>query len=415
MIMTPAGFNEKKAYNLDQIIDRSGTNSMKWEFMSEAEPLANSRTLPFWVADMDFACAEPIIKAMHERVDRLIFGYSSSHTDDRYFRAVRGWYQRRFDWLINSEDIVYSPGVVPAVGFIIDLLTEPGDGVILQRPVYFPFSVMIFTRNRVIINNELLDRDGYYEMDLADLELKAADPKNKLMILCSPHNPVGRVWTDSELKKVVDICKRHQVTIISDEIHCDLVRIGVQHSPLAKLCPEYRDKIITTTSASKTFNMAGMQLANIIIHDKELRDRWQDMVRGRLSLRDPNPLSIVATQAAFESGEPWLEAVLTYIDDNMRFIAQFLETNLHAAKFRIPEGTYLAWINLGCYGLNAKELGELLIKKANVLIEGGMMFGDHSPQYIRINAACPRSLLQTGLAKIAKAIHAAIGREDKSA
>jgi cysteine-S-conjugate beta-lyase len=402
--MMHAGMKEKMGYNLDQIIDRSGTNSMKWEFMSEVEPLANSQTLPFWVADMDFACAEPIIKALHERVDRLIFGYSSSHTDDRYFRAVCGWYERRFDWLINSEDIVYSPGVVPAIGFIIDLLTEPGDGVILQRPVYFPFSVMIFTRNRIIVNNELLDRDGYYEMDFADLELKASDPKNKLLILCSPHNPVGRVWTEVELQKVVDICRRHEVTIISDEIHCDLVRVGVQHIPLARLCTEYRNKIITTTSASKTFNMAGMQLSNIIIHDNELRTRWQDMVRGRLSLRDPNPLSIVAAQAAFESGEPWLEAVRAYLDDNMRFIAQFLETNLPEAGFRIPEGTYLAWINLGNYGLNAEELGDLLIKKANVLIEGGTMFGDHSPQYIRINAACPRAVLETGLNKIAHAI-----------
>ena len=390
-------------YNLDQIIDRNGTHSMKWEFMRDVEPRANSQTLPFWVADMDFACAEPIIRALHERVDRLIFGYSSNHTES-YFGAVCGWYQRRFGWSISPGDIVYSPGVVPAIGFIIDLLTEPGDGVILQRPVYFPFSVMIFTRDRLIVNNELLDRDGYYEMDFADLEMKAADSKNKLLILCSPHNPVGRVWKAAELKKVVDICRRHHVTIISDEIHCDLVRVGIRHIPLAKLCPEYKNHIITTTSASKTFNMAGMQLSHVIISDQELRARWLDMVRGRLSLRDPNPLSIVATQAAFESGEPWLEEVLAYLDGNMRFIARFLEQNLPKAKFRVPEGTYLAWINLGGYGLGAEELGNLLIQKANVLIEGGPMFGEHSPQYIRINTACPRSLLQTGLEKIARAI-----------
>lgn len=405
----PSDIKKQTDYHLDRMIDRSGTHSMKWEFMSTIDPRADAQTLPFWVADMDFACAEPILKALHERVDRLIFGYSSSHTD-RYYRAVCSWYQRRFDWSIDPAEIVYSPGVVPAIGFIIDLLTEPGDGVILQRPVYFPFSVMIFTRNRIVVNNELLDRDGHYEMDFADLEEKAADPKNKLMILCSPHNPVGRVWTAAELQQVVDICRRHQVTLISDEIHCDLVRMGVRHIPLARLCPEYGDHIITATSASKTFNMAGMQLANIVIHDKELRNRWQDYVRGRLSLRDPNPLSIVATQAAFESGEPWLEAVRAYLDDNMRLMADFLKTNLPEARFRIPEGTYLAWIDFGRYGLTPEALGELLIRKAHVLIEGGAMFGDHSPHHIRINTACPRALLETGLNNIARAVNEATGK-----
>lgn len=392
--------------SLDEIIDRKGTNSMKWEFMAFVDPRTNSETLPFWVADMDFACPEPVVKALHERVDRRIFGHSSSRTE-RYFHAVCGWYKHRFDWQIDPSNIVYSPGVVPAIGFLIDLLTEQGDGVIIQRPVYFPFSIMISSRNRQIINNELLDHDGYYEMDFADLEVKAADPKNKLMILCSPHNPVGRVWTADELKRLVDICNRNQVTIISDEIHCDLVRLGVRHIPLAKLFPDYKDKIITTTSASKTFNLAGLQLSNIIIYDKVLCTKWSNFVRDRLSLREPNPLSITATQAAFESGEPWLEEVRAYLDENMRTIATFLQAELPGAKFRIPKGTYLAWINLKQYGLKPERLSEILIKDANVLIEGGPIFGDHSPHYIRLNAACPRSLLLTGLERIARAITAA--------
>jgi cysteine-S-conjugate beta-lyase len=395
--------------NLDEIINRKGTNSIKWEFMAFFDPRANSETLPFWVADMDFACPGPVIKALHERVDRRIFGYSTSHTE-RYIQAVCDWFERRFDWRIDPADIVYSPGVVPAIGFLIDLLTEEGDGVIIQRPVYYPFSFMISSRNRQIINNELLDRDGRYEMDFADLEVKAADPKNKIMILCSPHNPVGRVWNEDELKSFVDICRRNNVTIISDEIHCDLVRIGVRHIPLAKLCPDYKNNIITTTSASKTFNLAGLQLSNIIIHDKTLRSRWSSFVRDRLSLREPNALSITATQAAFESGEPWLEQVRAYIDENMRAIEEFLQTKLSRAKFRIPEGTYLAWINLEQYGLRPERLSEILIKDANVLIEGGPIFGDHSPHYIRLNAACPRSLLLKGLKRIAKAINAATTR-----
>jgi cysteine-S-conjugate beta-lyase len=391
--------------NLDEIIDRRGTNSVKWEFMAFFDRRANSKTLPFWVADMDFACPEPVIKALHERVDRRIFGYSSGNTA-RYLSAVCGWYKRRFDWRINPSDIVYSPGVVSAIGFLIDLLTEEGDGVIIQRPVYYPFSFMISSRNRQIINNELLDHDGFYEMDFEDLEAKAADPENKLMILCSPHNPVGRVWTENELKKLVDICRRNSVTIISDEIHCDLVRMGVRHIPLAKLCTDYKEMIITATSASKTFNLAGLQLSNIIIHDQSLRSRWSNMVRDRLSLREPNALSITATQSAFESGEPWLEEVRAYLDENMQTIAEFLKTKLPRAKFRIPEGTYLAWINLEQYGLKPERLSELLIKDANVLIEGGPIFGDHSPNYMRLNAACPRSLLLKGLRRIVKAINA---------
>jgi cysteine-S-conjugate beta-lyase len=394
---------------LDKIINRKGTNSIKWEFMAFFDPRANSETLPFWVADMDFACPEPVIKALHERVDRRIFGYSSSHTE-RYFDAVCGWYERRFNWRIDPSDIVYSPGVVPAVGFLIDLLTNEGDGVIIQRPVYYPFSFMISSRNRQIINNELIDRDGFYEMNFADLEVKTADPKNKLMILCSPHNPVGRVWMEDELKRLVDICRRNNVLIISDEIHCDLVRLGVHHTPLAKLCQDYKNRIITTTSASKTFNLAGLQLSNIIIHDKTLRSRWSSFVRDRLSLREPNPLSISATQAAFESGEPWLEEVRTYLDENMRTIAEFLQTKLPGAKFRIPEGTYLAWINLEHYNLKPERISEILIKDANLLIEAGPIFGDRSPHCIRLNAACPRALLLKGLKKIAKAINAATTR-----
>jgi cystathionine beta-lyase len=384
-------------YDLNQLIDRKGTNSIKWEFMHKMYPDADADAIPMWVADMDFPCAAPILEALRRRVDRQIFGYSTHQTEE-YFRAVCGWYQNRFHWRVDPEEIVYSPGVVPAIGYLIEILTEPGDGVMIQRPVYYPFTNMIHSHRRTVVNNPLINRNGHYEMDFADLERKVGEPGVKVMILCSPHNPVGRVWKEAELVRMGEICLDNGITIISDEIHYDILRKGIRHIPLATLFP--RRGIITATAPSKTFNLAGMQLSNIVIHDAAIRERWNAYVCGQLGLSAPNPLSIVAAQAAYEHGGEWLAEILDYLDENIRFMQEFVQRRLPRAGFTPPEGTYLVWLDLSAYGAQ-EELNRLLIKEAKVLAEDGTIFGEEGRGFFRMNVACPRDLLRTALERIA--------------
>jgi len=389
-------------YDLHKFVDRTGTNSIKWEFMKIFDPEVAEGTIPMWVADMDFPCADPILKALHRRVERRIFGYSTYRTAE-YFRAVCGWYQHRFNWYVNSADIVYSPGVVPALAYLLDILTKPGDGVIIQRPVYAPFSDVIKSRGRSIVNNALINRSGYYEMDFADLEKKAADPNVKVMLFCSPHNPVGRVWKEGELRRLGQICLRNNLIIISDEIHYDLVRRGTKHIPLVTLFPDRKKRIITATAPSKTFNLAGMHLSNIIIHDAGIRQKWRKYVSGQLRITTPDPLSIVATQAAYYLGEDWLEEVIAYLDANLLFLETFFKKHLPKAKYTPLEGTYLAWIDFGAYGYTREELKKLF-REAKVLVEEGTIFGDEGAGFVRINVACPLAILKEGLERIVGAI-----------
>lgn len=391
-------------YDLNVFVDRNNTNSIKWEFMQMMDPEATDSTLPLWVADMDFPCAKPILDALHERVDRQIFGYSVHHTDE-YYRAVCGWYQYRFNWYVNSSDLVYSPGVVPAIGYLTEILTKPGDGIIIQRPVYYPFTNMINSHKRKIINNPLINNNGYYEMDFEDLEKKAKDPDTKMLIFCSPHNPVGRVWKEEELRRLGQICLDNGLTIVSDEIHHDLVKRGLKHIPLVTLFPEHKNRIITCTAPSKTFNLAGMQLSNIVIHDKKIRDKWNEYVGGQLGISMPNSLSIVAAQAAYTQGEDWLEQVIDYVDGNKYFTQKFLEKHLPKAKYYITEGTYLLWIDLNDYEFTQEELEKLVHKDAKVLTDIGVLFGEEGKGFIRLNAACTRDILKEALERIAGAIN----------
>ncbi|WP_160675480.1 MalY/PatB family protein [Clostridium sp. C8-1-8] len=392
-------------YDFDKLIDRINTNSIKWEFMHEFDKSVSEDTIPLWVADMDFPCAPEIINALHQRVDKLIFGYSSNDTD-RYYSAVSSWYKRRFNWIIKREDIFYSPGVVPAIGYLIEILTNPNEGVIIQNPVYHPFAISIRSHNRVVVNNSLINNNGYYEIDFDDLEKKAKDPNNKLLILCSPHNPVGRVWKKEELVKVGKICFANDVIIISDEIHSDLIRKNIKHTPLEVAFPEYKTGIITATAPSKTFNLAGMQLANIIIHDEEIKNRWKKYVNEKLNISLPTTFAITATEAAYLESEPWLEELLNYLDDNINFLEAFLKSNLSKAKFVKPEGTYLTWIDFSAYGYSNEEFNKLMIEKAKVLLESGTIFGEEGKGYFRVNIACPRVLLEEAFNRIAKALNA---------
>ena len=390
-------------YNFDHFIDRKNTNCSKWEFMQEVEPEATDITLPFWLADMDFPCAQPILEALHKRVNQQIFGYSKLSKD--YFRVVCGWYQQRFGWDINTSDVFYCPGVIPAIGFLIEILTEPGDGIIIQRPVYSPFANAIESHGRKVVNNSLINQDGYYVMDFADLERKAKAPDTKLLILCSPHNPTGRVWQEDELKELGRICMKNDISIISDEIHCDLVRRGIKHTPLAKAISEYKNRIITATAPSKTFNLAGMQLANIIIHDAQIKQKWNYQIKTRHGVWLPNALSIVAAQSAFAEGVEWLEQVIDYLDANIRFIQKFLEEYLPKAKFMPPEGTYLVWLDMSAYGYSPEELYAMMIRDARIFIEGGTWFGKEGSGFLRLNCACTRDILQEGLSRMANVIN----------
>ncbi len=402
-------------YDFDKVVDRQGTNSLKWEFMTQVDSGAARDTIPLWVADMDFPCAEPIIRALHKRVDRLIFGYSCWKTPE-YFAAVTGWYKRRFGWDVDSDSIVFSPGIVPAVNFLVELLTGPGDPVIIQRPVYTPFTDAILARNRRVVNNPLRrDSKGYYTIDYDDLDKKAAESGAKLLIFSSPHNPVGRVWTEDELRRLVEICRAHNIIIISDEIHYDLLRRGVKQHPLETVAPEYRSSIITCTAPSKTFNIAGLQVSNIVIRDAELRRRWTAYVNGQLHIDLHNALAIEAVQAAYNEGGPWLEELLDYLDGQVDYIARFISARLPKARFCRPEGTYLAWIDLSAYcehqdgseklkdGATEALVGRLT-REAGVMVESGTIFGPEGAGYVRLNFACPRSTLAEGLNRIAEAL-----------
>ena len=385
-------------YDFDQLIDRSGTQSLKWgSLLAKAE--SDFAPLSLSVADMDFPCAQPIIDALHRRVERQIFGYSDYNAPE--VRAVvQHWYAQRFDWQINAEHIVFSPGVVPAIAFLIHALTAPGDGVIIQRPVYYPFTASIENSGRRVVNNPLRYEHGAYTMDYADLEQKLADSANKGLLLCSPHNPVGRVWTAEELRQVVELAQKYDKWIICDEIHSDLVRRGVQHQPLLKLCPDYAERIIVCTAPSKTFNLAGMQMSNIIIPNEQYRRKWHAITYNEFGIAMAGPMGIAAMMAAYTEGAGWLEQVLDYVDGNVEFTRQFLEQRLPKAHLVEPEGTYLLWIDLRAYCKDANELERKMLKEAGVVLDEGYIFGEEGIGFERINAACPRSVLQACLERM---------------
>ncbi len=385
-------------YNLDEIIDRKGTNSLKWEFMDHLSSRARETTLPSWVADMDFACPPAVIDALHRRVDRKIFGYSS-HDTDRYWEAVTGWFSRRFNWKVRRQDLVIAPGVVPAIATLVKQLTGPGEGVIIQNPVYYPFARVISGAGRSVVNNPLVEEGGYYSMNFDHLEKLAREKSNTMMILCSPHNPVGRVWTREELIRVGKICLENGVILVSDEIHFDLIRENHRHLVLADLFPG-EDRIITCTAPSKTFNMAGMQCAHIVLPREDYRRAWMGE-RGHEML---NPLSIAAVEAAYTECDGWVDGINRYLDGNMAYIDRYVKERLPLARHRISEGTYLAWLDLRGYGLSPKELGDRMIEKGDVLFDMGEMFGPEGEGFLRINAACPRPLLEECMARMEKAL-----------
>lgn len=387
-------------YNFDEIIDRTGTSATKMESLPKGCP---DDALPLWVADMDFACAEPILKALHERIDKKIFGYTMYDTDE-CLGAVLNWYKKRYGWEEQKENLFFCGGIVSAYAVLLNLLTKEGEGVVIQRPIYYPFTIKANSNGRQIVDSPLIYADGNYTIDFDDLDKKMAEPNNKVLVFCSPHNPAGRVWTEAEIRKVVDICKKYDKWIICDEIHCDLLRCGMTFHPILKVAPDYADRIAVCTAPSKTFNLAGMKTSNIVIHNKELQAAWKELIGGKLSMNGAGTLGLTAMIAAYNEGEEWLEQLKEYLDGNFAYIDAFLKEHLPKAHMVPSEGTYLAWIDFNGYvDGDAEKLEEIMQKKARVALDEGYIFGDAGRGFERINIATPRSVVEDCMDRILKA------------
>lgn len=386
-------------YNFDDLIDRRNTNCMKWDRLEEL--FGGTGLLPLWVADMDFSAPPAVLKAIKERTNHPIFGYN--YSSDEYYQAVISWMKRRHNWKIDREWILFTPGVVPALSYSVKAYTEPDDNIIIQSPVYRPFYTTIENNGRNIITNPLIYRDGRYFMDYEDLEAKI-DSKTKLLILCSPHNPVGRVWTKEELTKLGEICLKNDIIIISDEIHFDIVYKGYDHTVLANVSPEIRERCIICTAPSKTFNIAGLQISNIIIPNNELREKYSLELEKDHIIR-PNVFGEGALVAAYNESEDWLDSLLEYLEKNRDFFISFVDKNIPQLKVVKPEGTYLLWVDFSDLGMNSEELRDFLVNKCKLAVNPGEMFGKESGLFQRFNIGCPRSILEEALIRIEKAVN----------
>lgn len=382
-------------YNFDEVIDRSNTNSIKYDFGKEHNMPVD--VMPFWVADMDFRTPPDVIDTLVERSRHGIFGYTG--INDKYFKAVSDWYKNRFDFTVKREWLVITPGIVFAICAAIRALTKEGDSVLIQRPVYYPFSSAIIDNNRKLINNSLVYQNGRYEIDFEDFERKIVDNQVKLFILCNPHNPVGRVWTEEELRRFGVICLKHKVVVIADEIHSDFIYSGRKHINFAGISNYFSDITITCTSPSKTFNLAGLQLANIFIENENIRKAVYKEIR-KTGYSNPNTMGILSTQAAYEYGAEWLDELLLYLSENILKTKNLLAEKAPKLKVVDPEGTYLLWIDLKELGLSDKKLDEFIVNKAKLWLDGGTMFGKEGSGFQRINIACPWSILEQGLNRL---------------
>lgn len=378
-------------YNFDEIVQRRGTNSYKWDTAAEDD------ILPMWVADMDFRTAPSIIHALENRAKQGVFGYTK--VPQAYFDATINWFRRRHNLLVQKDWILFTSGVVPALSAVIKALTVPGDKVIVQTPVYNCFFSSIRNDECEMVANELIYKNGTYTIDFNDLEQKAADPRVKLMLLCNPHNPVGRVWTRQELRQIGDICLRHQVIVVSDEIHCDLVYPGHEHIPFASLSEQLLMNTVTCTAPSKTFNLAGIQVANIIAADEEMY-RKIDKSLNVNEVCEINTFAVEALIAAYNEGEEWLEELKVYLYNNYKLLSEFFKDYLPHLPVLSLEATYLVWVDCSALGLTSKEIAGQLLSEEKLWINEGTMYGSAGERFIRINIATQRERLIRGLKKI---------------
>ena len=385
--------------DFDAIVDRYGTDSLKFDHASRrGKP---EGLLSYWVADMDFRISSYIQEAIHETASHGIYGYTEPK--ERYFASVAHWMESRHAFKPSEESLVITPGVVFALAQAVRAFTKPGDSVLVQQPVYYPFSEVVVDNARRLVSSDLvLSEDGRYQIDFDDFERKVIEFNVKLFLLCSPHNPGGRVWTRSELERLGTICLSHNVVVVSDEIHNDLVFSG-KHTVFETISPEFANCCMTCTSASKTFNIAGLQVANIFVSNRRLRETLKREIAAS-GYSQPNAVGVAATRAAYEHGEEWLEAVLRYLERNLDFAVNYVNNEIPYARTARNEGTYLLWINLRDSRWSDEELERIIVDRAKLWLDGGRMFGAAGHGFQRINFACPHLYLVQGLKRLREAI-----------
>ncbi|HNV34263.1 MAG TPA: MalY/PatB family protein [Bacillota bacterium] len=389
-------------YDFDRLVPKQGSASVKWSKAVMEEINGRGDLLPLWVADMDFDCAGPIKEALAEVASSGTFGYSCRTGE--YMEATSGWFSIRHGWDVDKDWLVFSPGVVAGINAIIQQFTRPGDKIILQSPVYHPFFGLVNGNGRIVSDNRLLELGGGdYAMDFEDLERRASDPKAKLLLLCSPHNPVGKVWSRAELERLGDICLANGVLVVADEIHCDLVFRERRHVPFASIKESFAMGSITCTAISKTFNLAGLQISNLIAVNGKLRERLKERLET-CGISEPNPFGLAAAVAAYTEGGGWLDEALSYMEKNRDLMADFLGREIPEITYRRPDGTYLAWLDFRSMGLGDAGLRGMLVDDARLALNQGYIFGESGSGFARLNFACPRFILEKALENIRGAV-----------
>ncbi|MGN0943297.1 MULTISPECIES: MalY/PatB family protein [Fusobacterium] len=387
-------------YCFDEKIDRSKNHSAKWAELGKK--FGTDDLFPMWIADMDIKTAPEIVQAMKEKVEQEIFGYV--YRPDSYYKSAAEWLERRFGYKISEKTLIHSPGVVPSLSILVKLMTNEDEKILIQTPVYYPFAETIKDNNRTLVTNELIrDENGYYTMNFDDLEEKLSDEKVTLFILCSPHNPVGRVWKKEELAKVGELCLKYNVRIIADEIWRDIIMPGVVHTPMASISKEIEDITVTCFSPTKTFNIAGLQASFATFPRKEELERF-DRELGILDIKRNNPFSLVAFETAYTKCDEWVNQLNEFLSSNMDYAIDFIKNRIPEVKICKAEGTYLLWLDFSSLGFTKEELSEFMKREAKVAMDDGYWFGDNGIGYERMNIACPRYMLEEGLTRIEKAV-----------
>lgn len=386
--------------DFDTVPNRRGTNCFKYDFAREMGMPED--VLPLWVADMDFPTAPAVLERLHALAEHGIFGYTG--VKDTYFSAVHNWYAQRFGWETQRSWLVTTPGVVFAIAIAIRAFTQKGDAILIQQPVYYPFANKVTENDRQLVVNPLVLKNGRYEMDFADMERKIVDYHVKMLLLCSPHNPVGRVWTKEELLRVGEICQKHGVLVVSDEIHADFTYAGHTHRVFASVKSEFADFTITCTAPSKTFNLAGLQNSNIFIPNRQLRHAYKKELSA-CGCGGTNCMGMAACQVAYEAGADWLEQLKQYLAGNLAYIRQFLCEKLPDIALIEPEGTYLVWLDLRKLGLTEQQQRQLIVQDAKLWLDTGTLFGQGGEGFERINIACPRTTIEQAMQRMEHAVH----------
>jgi cystathionine beta-lyase len=391
-------------HNFDEIIDRKKTDSVKWS--TNEKKFGKEDVLAMWVADMDFKAPEPVVEALVQRAAHGIYGYAARHSSN--YEAVIEWMQKRHGWETQRSWQIPTPGVVPAISIAMLAFTQPGDKVIIQSPVYHPFFSIVSNNGRQVVENHLINDDGYYRMDFEELDRQLADPRVHMLILCSPHNPVGRVWTRQELTRLGELCLKHEVIVISDEIHSDLVFSWARHTPYASISAQMAQNSVSLFAPSKTFNLAGLHTSIALIPNRRLHQRFTQQIEN-LGIGGISVFGLAGLEAAYRYGEEWLTQLLVYLEGNLLFLENYIQVCIPQIKVRKPEGSYLVWLDCRKLGLKRAELRKFFIEEAGIGLNDGFAFGEAGEGYMRLNVACPRALLQKALEQLAKAVNQKFG------